>query len=449
MSRGVGEEATCEEAARRPGGTAERLRLVVDVRDEDARPLLWAMLYLFSLLAGNYLIRPVRDEMGIAGGTSYLPALFSGTLLAILVAAPLASARLRRRDSPGFVAGFRAIQLTLCAFFVAFRTLPAAGQVHAARGFFLWASVINLLVVSIGWGTLSSRFSSEQARRLFGLIAAGGTLGAIAGSALAGILAERAGTSWLLLPAAAFLELAVLSARRLHGKAENRMPGADRTEAPADPSPRESPSPSVSRYLAGLGVWTLLFTSTSAVIYMEQARIVDATIREPASRTAFFARIDLLVNLLGLILQLTLTGPILAHLGAGVAAAVLPTVTLAGVVVLVTNPTLATVKWFQVIRRAVDYAVARPGREVFYTVVRRTELLRTKGMIDTAVYRAGDAAGAWAYGLIAATPALASTAPLAVVPLSLIWIALSLGLGRAMARLSCPGELARATESSI
>jgi AAA family ATP:ADP antiporter len=153
---------------------------------------------------------------------------------------------------------------------------------------------------------------------------------------------------------------------------------------------------------------------------------------EPAARTAFFARIDLLVNLLGLAVQVVLTGRALRLLGAGGAAAVLPAVTLLGAIVLAFQPTVLTVQWFQVIRRAVDYAIARPSREVLYTVVDRAALLRAKGWIDTAVYRAGDAAGAWAYGLLAALPGVSGAASLAVVPLSLGWIVLSLNLGRAM-----------------
>ncbi len=192
--------------------------------------------------------------------------------------------------------------------------------------------------------------------------------------------------------------------------------------------------PSRQLYLVGLGLWTLLFTTSSAIVYMEQARIVDASISDPSARTALFARIDLLVNMTGLILQLLVTGRTLALLGAGGSAALLPAVTLAGAIVLALRPTVATVQWFQVVRRAVDYAIARPSREVFYTVVDRAELSRTKGLIDTAVYRAGDAAGAWAYGLLAALPGLAWAAPLAVVPLSLGWIVLSLSLGRALQR---------------
>jgi AAA family ATP:ADP antiporter len=410
------------------------LRTMVDVREHEVGLLLWAMAFLFSLMAGNYLIRPLRDEMGIAAGTANLPMLFMGTLAAMLVAAPLLSARLRRPGRPVIVSIFRAIQLLLAAFFAAFQLLPPSGQPWAARAFFIWASVINLLVVSIGWGILAGRFPSEQAHRLFGLIAAGGTLGAIAGSALAGMLAERVGTTPLLLAAAVSFELGLLAGRRLFWPRDGEKEEAIPVDDALAPATEEDPDPARSRYLAGLGLWTLLFTSTSAVIYMEQARIVNASILDPSTRTAFFARIDLLVNLLGLVLQLTLTGGALALLGAGGVAALLPVVTLIGVVLLYMNPTVATVKWFQVARRAVDYSLARPSREVFYTVVGRAELLRGKGLIDTAVYRAGDAAGAWTYGLLAAVPGLATAAPLAVVPLSLAWIALSLSLGRSMKR---------------
>src|SRR4051812_27607376 len=124
-SEGVREDATgirsrIVDGFSRLRGPSAALRVLVDVRDEEVRPLLWAMTFLFSLLAGNYLIRPVRDEMGIAGGITHLPALFGGTLLAMLVAAPMLSSRLRRRGSPGFVSIFRALQLLLATFFVAF-----------------------------------------------------------------------------------------------------------------------------------------------------------------------------------------------------------------------------------------------------------------------------------------------------------------------------------------
>jgi AAA family ATP:ADP antiporter len=408
-------------------------RSLVAVRDDEIGALLWAFIFLFSLLAGNYLIRPVRDDMGIAGGTAYLPALFAGTLVAMLVVWPWLSAWLgRQRGNPSCAPVFRGLQLNLVAFFVAFQLLPSPGQAWAARAFFVWASVSNLLVVSIAWGSLAGRFTSDQAHRLFGFIAAGGALGAISGSTLSGLLAMPMGPLSLMVPAAGFLELALLAARRL-------FPPLSRPEPEPNPpteidSTHHDERPTRSLYLVGLGLWTLLFTISSAFIYMEQARIVEGSIRNPAARTAFFARIDLLVNLLSLALQVSVTGWTLALLGAGGSAAILPAVTLVGSIVLALRPTVATVLWFQVARRAVDYAIARPSREVFYTAVGRDELMRVKGLIDTAVYRAGDAAGAWIYGLFAALPGLSGAAPLAVVPLSVFWFVLSLCLGRAMRR---------------
>jgi AAA family ATP:ADP antiporter len=410
---------------------------MIAVREEEREALGWACAFVFSLLAGNYLIRPVRDEMGIAGGTDHLPVLFAGTLVAMLVAWPLLSRRLGSRPGPPSLAPvFRILQLSLVAFYAAFHLAPASGQPWAARAFFVWASIANLLVISIAWGSLAGRFNSDQAHRLYGLIAAGGTLGAIVGSSLAGLLAVRAGPTWLMLFAIAFLEAGLLAGRRLldpSHRIDLESPPRPDGDAPRQPGP--------PFYQMGLGLWTFLFTTTSAFVYMEQARIVDASIVDAADRTAFFARIDLLVNALGLILQISVTGRILACLGAGGAAAILPALTLAGAIVLALRPTVATVQWFQVIRRAADYAIARPSREVFYTALGRGELSRTKSLIDTAVYRAGDAAGAWAYGLIATIPGLSWAAPLGIVPLSMLWIVVSLALGRSLRRLLAgPGE---------
>ena len=422
--------------AARPRSPIALFQVMAAVRPEETGSVLWSGLFMGSLLAGNYLIRPVRDEMGIAGGWAHLPAMFAGTLVGMLLVWPLLSTRIGRASAaPGFSAVFRVLQLCLVLFFVAFGTLPAWGQSWAARVFFVWASIANLLVVSIAWGSLAGWFTSDQAHRLFGFIAAGGTLGAIAGSTLAGVLAAAAGPTALLLLAAFFMEVGLFAARRLRATVSAGPPKPE-PGLRNDELTRIERRPSRELYLTGLGLWTLLFTISSAFVYMEQARIVDAFIDNPGERTAFFARIDLLVNLTGLVVQVFLTARILGAIGAGGAAAMLPIVTLAGCIVLALRPNVGTLEWFQVIRRAVDYAVARPSREVFYTVVTRAELSRTKCLIDTAVYRAGDALGAWAYGLLAALPGVYCTAPLAVVPISIAWIALSLGLGRALRQRS-------------
>ncbi|MDR3618122.1 MAG: hypothetical protein P4L85_02140 [Paludisphaera borealis] len=421
--------------SRRPFGV---LRAIANVRDDELETLGRAGLFVFSLLAANYLIRPIRDEMGVAGGPKHLPALFAGTLAAMLLVWPLLSSWLGRRAGRSSLGPIlRAQQVMLLAFFGAFQLVPAEGFAWTARLFFVWASVTNLLIVSLAWGSLAGRFTSDQARRLFGLIAAGGTLGAIAGSALAGVLGRYAGPSPLMLPAVVFLEIGLRAGRRTTATTRLSRPDVD----PEAEASSLRPQARGGLYLACLGLWTLLFTTTSAFVYLEQARIVEASIHDPAVRTALFARIDLLVNVFGLVMQVVLTAWILKKLGVGGAAAMLPAVTLVGMIALSLRPTVATVQWFQVARRAMDYAVARPSREVFYTVVPSRELMRAKGLIDTAVYRAGDAAGAWAYGLLAAAPGMSRAAPTAVVALSVVWFALSLGLGRAMKRrVACNRE---------
>lgn len=422
---------------RRPLGV---LRALADVREDEWNALEHAGLFLFCILAANYLIRPIRDEMGVAGGPEHLPALFTGTLVSMLLVWPLLSAWLGRRGGRSSIGPIlRVQQVVLLAFFGAFHVVPAEGFAWTARLFFVWASVTNLLIVSIAWGSLAGRFTSDQARRLFGLIAAGGALGGIAGSALAGVVGRFAGPTPLLAPAVLFLEIGLRAGRRTLSTTILPAPPVEPAKAsrvePSHPGARDL------LYLVSLGLWTLLFTTTSAFVYLEQARIVEASIEDPAVRTAFFARIDLLVNVVGLAMQLVLTAWVLNRFGVGAAAAMLPAVTIVGMIALSLRPTVATVQWFQVARRAMDYAVARPSREVFYTVVDPDRLLRAKGLIDTAVYRAGDAAGAWAYGLLTAAPAMPGAAPAAVVALSVVWIILSLGLGAAMnGRIACRRE---------
>jgi ATP:ADP antiporter, AAA family len=419
------------------------LQAIVAVRDDEVGALSWSCLYFFSLLAGNYVIRPLRDEMGIAGDTRYLPWLFLGTLAAMLLANRLFAALVGGRPRRSFLpALYRFLQLNLLVFFAWSHLAPGLGGGVLARAFFIWASVYNLFVVSVVWGSLADRFDNDQAKRLFGFIGAGGTLGAIVGSAATQALAGAVGPLNLLLLAVAFLELGLFAVRRLLRTAAGGGPAAEADDAPAVPaSGRGGPIAGIRRafgspYLLGLALSILLFTASSAFVYLEQARIVQAAFADPAARTAFFARIDLLVNLVGLALQVLLTGRIIAALGVGGTAALLPAVTLVGFLALEARPTLGVLLWFQVLRRAVDYAVARPSREVLYTVVRRGDKYAAKSFIDTAVYRMGDVVGAWAYGLPAALGGAAGTATLLVLPLLLAWIVLSLALGRQQGRLA-------------
>ena len=304
------------------------------------------------------------------------------------------------------------------------------------RVFFVWTSVFNLFVVSVFWAFMLDVFRTEQAKRLFGLIGVGGTLGAIAGAAATAVLAERIGPIRVLLISAVLLELAVQCVKRLGA---NRA-AAGRAAGPALPNDGDQVIGGRtlagithvlrSPYLLAICAYMLLFTIGSTVLYFQQNQIVGRSFADPATQTAFFARLDLAVNLLTLVTQLLLTGRLIKAAGVGVTLALLPALSVVGFLILGTAPVLAVFVVFQVLRRAGEYAVARPSREVLYTVLSREDKYKAKHFIDTFIYRGGDQVGAWSMALMATLGlGLAGTAYVAA-PLAALWLVISLYLGR-------------------
>src|SRR5689334_5111800 len=198
------------------------------LRPGEGQALVWSFAYFFCLLAGYYVLRPLRDEMGVAGGVRNLQWLFTATFVTMLAAVPVYGAlvaRLPRRRFIPLVYHFFVFNLAVFWFFLFF----GLEKVVVARVFFIWVSVFNLFAVSVFWSFMADLFSSEQGKRLFAYIAAGGSAGALAGPAVTVLLVERLGTANLLLIAAGFLEIAVLCVRKL----EPKEPSVDKREAKA------------------------------------------------------------------------------------------------------------------------------------------------------------------------------------------------------------------------
>jgi AAA family ATP:ADP antiporter len=286
--------------------------------------------------------------------------------------------------------------------------------------FFVWVSVFNLFVVSIFWSFMVDTFRPEQGKRLFGSIAAGGSLGAIAGPFVAMLLVKPFGRAGLYVVAAVLLEVAVFCVRRLIAWAGTADAGAVGRE------PDRAVGGGVfagfrlalsSPYLLAVVGMMLAYAATSTVIYADQARIVGASIQDSSVRTALFARIDLWVNVVALLVQTVVTGWVLTVLGLAVALCVLPILTAAGFVGLGLVPGLATLVAVQIARRGVQYGLERPSREVLFTAVSSEEKYKAKAFIDTVVFRGGDAAAIWAYDAVRsiAPPASAVTAAMLVV----------------------------------
>ncbi|MBT3821791.1 MAG: MFS transporter, partial [Nitrospinaceae bacterium] len=370
---------------------ADLLIKSVNVREDEVRALLLSFAYFFCLLCGYYILRPLREEMGVAGGVRNLPWLFTGTFLVMLAAIPAfgsAVARFPRRNLVPFIYRFFIVNILL--FYLLFSL--GAGRVYLARAFFIWVSVYNLFVVSVFWSFMADIFESTQGKRLFGFIAAGGTVGALLGPAITTFLAVPLGPINLLPISALFLELAVQCIRRLL-----QSPGVKNSAA----APVENAIGGGvfagaigvfrSPYLLGICVYILLFTTTSTFVYFQQAHIVSAAFDSPAERTRVFALINLIVGLLTLGVQWFVTGRFMARFGVGRSAAFLPLVVAAGFLALAVSPVLAVLIAFQSIRRASNFAISKPAREVLFTVVGREEKYKSKNFIDTVVYRGGDA----------------------------------------------------------
>ena len=434
------------------------LSRIVSLRPGEGRHVAWAWLYLFAVFTAYYVIRPIRDEAGVAGGVANLSWLFTGTLLAMMAVNPPFAALVAKLPRSRFIGvTYRFFMLNLLVFLVLFRTITGDGNVWVGRAFFIWTSVFNLFVVSVFWSFMADLFTNEQGKRLFGFIAAAATVGGIVGSFVTASAVESLGVPALLLVAALLLELGVFASRRL---------GAIRGPRDADaaswggvvpqlatPVRRDAPHPSPlgaagearaigggvlsgvthalgSPYLLNICLYMLLYTILSTFLYFQQAAIVDASFASRAARTVFFARVDLLVNVMTLGAQVFVTGRVTRRLGVATTLTFVPALTAVGFLWLGLAPTVAVVVGFLVLRRSGNFAFARPSREVLFTVVSREDKYKAKNFIDTVVYRLGDQVGAWASSLVAMAGLGTGAIAWAAVPLALAWVANAWWLGR-------------------
>ncbi len=408
---------------RRGGGLVGRL---ADVRPAEARAVAWAFGAFAALLGGYYVLRAVREEMGIRGGVERLHESFLATFLVMLAAVPLWSALVARLPRA------RAIPIVHRAFLaclLGFAALVALGVAPAltARAFYVWVSVYGLFVVSVFWSHLADLFTSEQGKRLFGLVAAGGSAGAIAGPLLAAGLVGLVGVAGLLALSALLLEVATRAAQALGRAAPPRAdrPAAAGGEAGVGGGPFSGLTLTLrSPYLLALSGLTFLATATATVVYFQQARLVSTLVPDTASRVRLFAALDLGVNLCALLVQSAGFARLVRRLGLGWTLAFHPALALGGLLAVAAWPLLPVVALVQAARRVAHYAVERPSREVLFTVVPRGETYQAKAFIDTIVYRGGDALAAQGAALLSAAGLGLGATALAAAPLCAAWLLL-------------------------
>ncbi len=385
-----------------PSQSKKVLRRVFLLEEGETPALFESGLYFFFLLLSFYLLRPLREALGIAKGADKLPWLMTGTLVAMLLVNPAFAALVARFPRKRFIPMvYRFFALNLLIFYGLFHW--KAGNAWLGYGFYIWLSVFNLFVVSVFWAFMADIFNDGQGRRLFGPIASGGTLGAIVGAALTEALMRgfplgawhvQAAPSMLFLLSAACLEIATRCMKRLGRRFD--LDGAKQN--------LREPGPGVfeglrlvarSPYLRLICLYLLLFTLTSTFLYLIQGGIVERAFLGTAGRTAAFARIDLWVNALSLAAQFLLAGRIFTRLGMKGALCLVPFLTVLGFGALWLWPSFAVLAAVQVVRRGLHYAVDKPAREMLYIPLGPEEKYKSKPFIDTFIYRGGDAIGVW------------------------------------------------------
>ena len=409
-------------------------------REGELAPALWSFVYFFFVLGAYYVVRPVRDTMGITGGVDQLQWLFTATFLAMTGAVPLygwLASRVPRRTLIPVAYGF--FILNLLIFSILLR--QGVAEVWVARVFYVWVSVFNLFVVSVFWTFMADIYSTAQARRLFGFIAAGGSAGAIAGPLVTNRFAEAIGMANLLIVSSLMLGFALIAVLRLRTWAASGTAPADNDRIALGGHALDGVRQLLSsRYLTAIGAFIVLYTLTSTFLYFQQASIVATTFNDDAARTEAFSLIDLATNALTVGLQLLATHQLIRYLGLPVALAGVPLIVAVGFVALGLMPVFAVLLVFQVLRRAGNYGLTRPARETLFTTVSRGERYKAKNVIDTLVYRGGDAVAGWIYaGLGVLGLGITGTAAVAV-PVALGWAGFGYWLGRVGTRRAAAME---------
>jgi AAA family ATP:ADP antiporter len=412
-----------------------RLSRVINARDDELRPALFGFLLFLCLFAGYFMLRPIRESMGIAAGVENLQWLFTLTFLVMLVAVPLfawLSSRVPRLRFIDWVYGFFGVNLLV--FVELFQFFP--DSTWLARVFYVWISVYNLFVVSVAWSLMADVFDSEQAKRLFAFIAAGASVGGLLGPALSALLIDSVGASGLMLLAALLLGVALALKQALMRWREEGgagRPGAAPTESPRKPLPGNPFSGMTavlkSPYLLGIAGFVVLLATVTTFLYFEQARLVAELFPDRDAQVRVFGTIDFVVQAGALISQLFISGRIAQKLGVRVLLAMVPLLMCAGFVGLALAPGFALLATLMVVRRIGEYAFVRPGREMLFAPLDAESKYKAKNFIDTVVYRGGDAVSAWAKSLLDMLAQGVGLAALIGASCALLWAYLGWQLG--------------------
>lgn len=424
------------------------LQRFANVRKDEVPALLASVLFFFCVLSALMVIRPAREALGMESGLDTVRWLFVGTAVVTLAVNPVFGYLVAQFRRLAFIsATYVFFAASLMVFWALLTFAPQAIGDVSGRVFYVWFSVFNLFSTMVFWALMADRFSLEESKRLFPVVAVGGTLGAIFGPWLAYSIVESVGTANLILIAVGFLLLAVVAAWWVAALQPRtaEAPGTEERDGQPAVDPRAVIGGSAwegfravfrSRYLLAICGFVLILAVMATFLYFTRLAMVAAVAEETDARTALFANIDMWTQIATLLTQLFIAGRLMKRIGVSLTLALLPITVLLGFIGLALVGTITALILFEATFRAVQRGIMRPARETLFTVVSREDKYKAKAFIDTFVYRGGDVVGAWTEGLLGRLGmGLAGLASL-VVPLAVIWGIVGVWLGREQARVA-------------
>ncbi|MCC3860380.1 NTP/NDP exchange transporter [Pseudemcibacter aquimaris] len=414
------------------GRVATTINNFKSVFEKEGAAFIWSFLYFFSILTAYFILRPIRDAMGIASGVGFLPWLFTGTFFVMLGVMPIYGAlvsRFPRHKFIPYVYIFFVLNILLFWYFFA----NDIRMDVVAQVFFVWLSVFNVFVVSVFWSFMVDIYKSGDSKMLFGMIASGGTIGGIVGPIIVTFLTGTVGTDSLLLISAGVLVFSVFCVLKLVGLRKDDLAGTQTDSEKAIGGGMLGGVTEIlkSRYLMGVATMVFILSLTATIAYFQQGDLIYNAYSDTDERVKIFGMIDLYVSIGALVFQLFISGPLLSNYGVKAGIIILPIITVVGFALLAISPTIGTFIIFQIFRRASEYGMFVPSRENMFSVVTREQKYKSKNFIDTVVFRGGDVANGWVYNLLNSGMGMSIAKIAAIgVPIAALWGILGWKLGR-------------------
>lgn len=409
------------------------INLSTRIKPNEIRATLLSFSFVFLLMTAYFILRPVRDAMSSDWTDTELSWLWTSTFFFSFIAVSLYGEIISRIKFNYVVPGVY-VFFSISFFAFNFLSLILIDPDIINKIFYVWLSVFSLFHVSVFWSFISNIFSKEQAPRLFGFIASGASIGAILGPSVPILFANQVGTMNLLIIAGIILLIPVPLISWLEkiqfSELKNHKVNLDETKNTIKKDFLSGFSSLIKNpYLISISLFILFYVVMNTFIYFELRKLLIDFDRD--ARTQIWASIDLIVNVLAIVTAIFLTGRITTRFGMPATLALIPVLMVLGWLVVAISPILLFLIGLQIIRRAGNYAITKPGREMLFTLVDNEARYKVKPVIDIVVYRGGDMLTAWFYTFLTATLGLGlSGVSIIAAAVASLWALTGLYLGK-------------------